>query len=232
MSEITKQTIACPKCGKMIQIDVWDSIDIPYDIEQKEKVLKNTFFKATCEDCKISFPIAYKCLYNDMEQKFLIWLAPRLEEEEKAEVAEYNAKLKTDNRLRLAQGGYTYRIVRNDNELREKVLIFDEGLDDRYIETMKLVYVPAFKKNIAKDSKILGLYFDKKSSGEGYQWVLIFDNRKPVIADINMDIYEDMKDKLHDLVEEKTGEGFIQISAPWAMDIMTTRMDGQKTPEQ
>ena len=232
MSEITKQTIACPKCGKMIQIDVWDSIDIPYDIEQKEKVLKNTFFKATCEDCKISFPIAYKCLYNDMEQKFLTWLAPRLEEEEKAEVAEYNEKLKTDNRLRLAQGGYTYRIVRNDNELREKVLIFDEGLDDRYIETMKLVYVPAFKKNIAKDSKILGLYFDKKSSGEGYQWVLIFDNKKPVIADINMDIYEDMKDKLHDLVEEKTGEGFIQISAPWAMDIMTTRMDGMETPEQ
>ena len=232
MSEITKQTIACPKCGKMIQIDVWDSIDIAYDIEQKEKVLKNTFFKATCEDCKITFPIAYKCLYNDMEQKFLIWLAPRLEEEEKAEVAEYNEKLKTDNRLRLAQGGYTYRIVRNDNELREKVLIFDEGLDDRYIETMKLVYVPAFKKNIAKDSKILGLYFDKKSSGEGYQWVLIFDNKKPVIADINMDIYEDMKDKLHDLVEEKTGEGFIQISAPWAMDVMTTRMDGMETPEQ
>lgn len=232
MSEITKQTIACPKCGKMIQIDVWDSIDIPYDIEQKEKVLKNTFFKSTCEDCKITFPIAYKCLYNDMEQKFLIWLAPRLEEEEKAEVAEYNEKLKTDNRLRLAQGGYTYRIVRNDNELREKVLIFDEGLDDRYIETMKLVYVPAFKKNIAKDSKILGLYFDKKSSGEGYQWVLIFDNKKPVIADINMDIYEDMKDKLHDLVEEKTGEGFIQISAPWAMDVMTTRMDGMETPEQ
>ena len=232
MSEITKQTIACPKCGKMIQIDVWDSIDIPYDIEQKEKVLKNTFFKATCEDCKITFPIAYKCLYNDMEQKFLIWLAPRLEGEEKAEVAEYNEKLKTDNRLRLAQGGYTYRIVRNDNELREKVLIFDEGLDDRYIETMKLVYVPAFKKNIAKDSKILGLYFDKKSSGEGYQWVLIFDNKKPVIADINMDIYEDMKDKLHDLVEEKTGEGFIQISAPWAMDVMTTRMDGMETPEQ
>lgn len=232
MSEITKQTIACPKCGKMIQIDVWDSIDIPYDIEQKEKVLKNTFFKATCEDCKIAFPIAYKCLYNDMEQKFLIWLAPRLEEEEKAEVAEYNEKLKTDNRLRLAQGGYTYRIVRNDNELREKVLIFDEGLDDRYIETMKLVYVPAFKKNIAKDSKILGLYFDKKSSGEGYQWVLIFDNKKPVIADINMDIYEDMKDKLHDLVEEKTGEGFIQISAPWAMDVMTTRMDGMETAEQ
>lgn len=232
MSEITKQRIACPKCGKGIEIDVWDSIDIPYDIEQKKKVLNNTFFKAVCKDCGISFPIAYKCLYNDMEQKYLIWLAPNLGEDEQQEVAEYNEKLKTDNRLRLAQGGYTYRIVRNDNELREKVLILDEGLDDRYIETMKLVYIPAFKKNIAKDSKIVGLYFDKKESGEGYQWVIIFDNRKPVIADINMDIYEDMKVKLKELVEEKTGEGFVQISAPWAMEVMTTRVDGMTPPEQ
>ena len=137
MSEITKQKIPCPKCGKLIDIDVWDSIDIPYEMEQKEKVLHNTFFKQTCPECQFSFPLAYKCLYNDMEQKYLIWLAPRLEEEEKAEIAEYNDKLKTDNRLRLAQGGYTYRVVRNDNELREKVLIFDEGLEDRYIETMK-----------------------------------------------------------------------------------------------
>ena len=232
MSEITKQKIPCPKCGKLIDIDVWDSIDIPYEMEQKEKVLHNTFFKQTCPECQFSFPLAYKCLYNDMEQKYLIWLAPRLEEEEKAEIAEYNDKLKTDNRLRLAQGGYTYRVVRNDNELREKVLIFDEGLDDRYIETMKLVYVPAFKKNIAKDSKILGLYFDKKSSGEGYQWVLIFDNKPPVIADINMDIYEDMKEKLKDLVEEKTGEGFVQISAPWANDIENRRNKAAGTIEK
>lgn len=232
MSEITKQMIPCPKCGKPMEVDVWDSIDIPYDIDQKDKVLKNTFFKQTCPECKSVFPLAYKCLYNDMEQKYLIWLAPRLGDREKAEIAEYNEKLKTDNRLRLAQGGYTYRVVRNDNELREKVFIFDEGLDDRYIETMKLVYVPAFKKGIAKDSKVLGLYFDKKASGEGYQWVLIFENRPPAIADINMDIYEDMKEKLHDIVEEKTGEGFVEISAPWAMDVMTTRMDGTVPPAQ
>lgn len=232
MSEVKKQMIACPKCGRQIEIDIWDSIDIPYDMEQKEKVLKNTFFKASCDNCKITFPIGYKCLYNDMEQRYLIWMTPKLEEDELDEIADYNERLKTDNRLRLAQNGYTYRIVRNDNELREKVLIFDEGLDDRYIETMKLVYVPVFKKNAAKDSRIMGLYFDKKADGTGYQWVIIFDNRRPMIADINMDIYEDMKEKLKDIVEEKTGEGFIQIHAPWAMEVMTTRVDGTTPPVQ
>lgn len=231
MSEVKKQMIACPKCGKEIEIDVWNSIDIPYDMEQKEKVLNNTFFKASCDICHASIPIGYKCLYNDMEQKYLIWVAPKLEEAEQKDIVEYNEKLKTDSRLRLAQGGYTYRIVRNDNELREKVLIFDEGLDDRYIETMKMVYIPVFKKNIAKDSRIMGLYFDKKRGG-GYQWVIIFDSRPPMMAAINMEIYEDMKEKLNDIVGEKTPEGFTQIHAPWALDVMTSRVDGNKPPIQ
>ena len=231
MAEVKKQMIACPKCGREIEIGIWDSIDIPYDMEQKEKVLNNTFFKETCETCKITFPIGYKCLYNDMEQKYLIWLAPKLEEEELKDVEEYNERLKKDSRLKLAQGGYTYRIVRNDNELREKVLIFDEGLDDRYIETMKMVYIPVFKKNFVKDSRIMGLYFDKKEEG-GYQWVIILDNRPPLTADVNMDIYRDMEDKLENVVEEKTPEGFIQIHAPWALDVMTSRVDGSTPPVQ
>ncbi|MCM1159137.1 MAG: CpXC domain-containing protein [Bacteroidales bacterium] len=232
MAEVKKQMIACPKCGREIEIGVWDSIDIPYDMEQKEKVMKNTFFKVACDSCKITFPIGYKCLYNDMEQKYLIWLAPKLEEEEMKDIEDYNERLKTDNRLRLAQGGYKYRIVRNDNELREKVLIFDEGLDDRYIETMKMVYVPILKKNLARDSKVMGLYFDRKEEEDGYQWVVVFDNRPPIVAEINMEIYEDMKEKLSGIVEEKTAEGFIQIHAPWAMEVMMSRVDGVTPPVQ
>lgn len=233
MSEVKKQMIACPKCGKEIEIDVWDSVDIPYDMEMKEKVLQNTMFKAHCEDCGFVFPIGYKFLYNDMEQRYLIWMAPRLEEAEQKDIDDYNEQLKTDHRLQLAQKGYIYRIVRNDNELREKVVIFDEGLDDRYIETMKIVYLPVIKKNVPADARIMGIYFDKKPEEEkGYRWVVIFDKNKPIMADINMDIYEDMKEKLHDLVEEKTPVGFTQIAAPWAMDVMMSRVDGQNPPVQ
>ena len=231
MAKTKKQTIACPNCGKKIEIDIWDSIEMPYDMDQKEKVLKNTFFKVNCDSCGFMFPVGYRCVYNDMEEKYLIWLAPRLEDSEKAEIAEYNNKLKTDNRLKLAQGGYKYRIVRNDNELREKVLLFDEGLDDRYIETMKMVYAPIFQHNLDEGIRIMGIYFDKKEDG-GYQWVVIFDKKKPIVLDINMDIYEDMKVKLKDLVEEKTPEGLAQINAPWALDIMMQRTEQLKEEEE
>lgn len=231
MAEVAKQKILCPTCKKAIEIGIWDSIEMPYDIEQKEKVLKNTFFKVYCDDCNKIFPIGYKCKYNDMEQKYLIWLAPKYDDADKQEIANYNNQLKTDKRLQLAQGGYKYRIVRNDNELREKVLIFDEGLDDRYIETLKMVYAPIVQQNLGEEGHIIGFYFDKKKDG-GYQWVVLSNNKAPMAIDVKMDIYEDMKVKLKDAVEEKTGEGLIQINAPWALEIMMQKSEEEKAAKE
>ncbi len=232
MAEIKKQMIACPKCKKNIEVGIWDKIELPYDADQKEKVLRNVFFKVHCDTCNILFPIAYRCQYNDLENKYLIWLVPRMDDRDKADIEAYNQRLKNDNVLRLAQGGYRYRIVRNDNELREKVFIFDEGLDDRFIETMKLMYVPMFKSNVAKDHRIMGLYFDKKKDG-GYQWVIILEKMmQPLLADVNMEIYEDMKVKLKDIVEEMTPEGLAQIYALWAKDVLNTQVERATAEKQ
>lgn len=231
MSEVKKQRIACPKCGRQIEVEIQDCIEMPYNIEQKASVLNNTLFRVNCGACKNTFPIAYKCTYNDMEQKYMIWFVPRLGESEQEEINAYNEELRTDNRLRLAQGGYRYRIVRNDRELREKVFIFDEGLDDRYIETMKMIYVPVIKNKISNKSKIVGIYFHKAQNGQGYQLIVLFDNQPPMSTRVNMDIYEDMKDKLHAIVEEKTSEGLMQIDADWALSIMLTPVEGSAQTE-
>lgn len=203
MPDCRKDRIKCPKCGKEIEIDVWDNIDLPYDEEQKKRILNNSLFKINCDSCKIIFPFAYRCQYNDMEQKYLIWFAPRADETEQKAIVAYNQQLKMDKPLQLARGGYRYRVVFNDNELREKVLIFDEGLDDRYIETMKVSYLPLLQEKLTEDeAKILGIYFDKKEDGE-YRWVIVFDRKAPAAVDIDMKMYEDMKIKLKNIVEKK-----------------------------
>lgn len=225
MAEVKKQRVICPKCGSRIEVGIWDCIEMPYDMEKKESIMNQTFFKLNCDVCKNVFPIAYKCIYNDMEQKYMIWLVPRLGEGELEEINAYNLQLMTDNRLRLAQGGYRYRIVRNDRELREKVFIFDEGLDDRYIETMKTIYVPVIQNKIPDNCKIMGVYFHRAQDGDGYQLVVVLDNQPPMSTRVNMDIYEDMKNKLHTAVEEKTTEGLMLINANWAVDIMTAPAD-------
>ena len=220
MSEIRKQKKMCPKCGKIVEIGVWDSIEIPYDAPQKDKVLNNTFFRVLCEDCKVLFPVAYPCVYNDLEQRYLIWIAPTMNEKEQSDIATHNDKLKNDNVVRLAQKAYRFRIVRSSNELREKIIIFDEGFDDRIIELMKLAYVPAIRKVIGEDTQITGFYFDKHPESGEYQWVVLTDNKEPMFGRIDMSIYEDMKEKMTDIAEEKTGEGLVQINVKWASDVM------------
>ena len=232
MAKFKKQNIKCPKCGKDIEIEIWDKLEMPYDIEQKNKVMQNVFFKAYCKDCKILFPIAYRSSYNDLEQKYLIWLVPRLTQPEWKDIREYNERLKKDNILRLAQGGYRYRIVRSDTELREKILIFEEGLDDRFIETMKLVYLPMLKEKVAKDRKIIGFFFDKKPN-DGYRWVLLLEGApEPLVLNVNMDIYEEMKEKLADVADEFTPEGLTQINPIWARDVMQAYSEKTKAEEK
>lgn len=227
MSDTRKQTITCPKCGKEIEVELSEGLEMPYDIEQKDAILKNTFFKVHCDACNLYFPIAYRFTYNDLEQRYFIWLAPKMDEEEQKAINAYNDRIQNDNVLKLAQSGYTYRIVRNDNELREKVLIFDNGLDDRYVETMKLMYFPSIKQQFDKDTKIVGLYFDEKPGG-GYQWAIITDKQQLMFANINMDMYEDMTYQLKDAVEEKTPEGLFQVHGPWAQEVLIAKAEAAK----
>lgn len=219
MAEVRQQKIACPQCKRELTINVWDKVELPYDMQHRDRVLQNTFFKVGCDGCQSSFTIAYKCQYNDMERKYLLWVAPAMDEKTQNEINEYNQKLKIDDRLRLAQGGYHYRIVNSDNELREKVIIFDEGLDDRYIETLKIVYVPLIKNKMGEGTQITGIYFDRKKAG-GYQFIVTFDNKPPMSANVNMDIYHDMTDKLKSIAERNTPEGLCRIDADWGLKVM------------
>lgn len=221
MENVKKRKMVCPKCHTELEVDIWDKIELPYDVQQKERLMKGSFFGAKCTACQTMIPMVYDCEYNDLERKYMIWIVPKLLDSEKARIMGYNKRLETDKTLQLAQGGYRYRIVRTVNELREKIFIFDEGLDDRFIETMKIVYVPVIRKNVGNDMKILGLYFDKNAEGT-YQWIVVFDKREPMVLNVDMDIYHDMKEKLWDIVEEKTMKGLAMIEAHWALDVMNS----------
>lgn len=216
MAKTIKQKMNCPSCNTEVEFEIWSKLEMPYDEEQHKKVLENRFFRTKCPNCERMIPAIYNCEYNDLEHKFLIWVIPKLFDADKMRILAFNQRLESDSNLRLAQGGYRYRIVRTDNDLREKVLIFEEELDDRFIEMMKLVYVPAIKEKVGEECKILGIYFDKNAEGK-YQWIALLDRVKPMIFPIDMAIYEDMKKKYWDVAQENTPIGIIPVEVSWAM---------------
>lgn len=220
MAEVSTQMITCPGCGKEMKVDIWESVNMPYDSDQKESIMKNTFFNVVCEHCGVKNTISYKCEYNDIDKRYYIRLMPKVDGDVYKELQEYNERLKKDKALYFARSGFVQRMVCDSNELREKILIFDEGYDDRYIELMKLAYYKELRKTLPENSMVVGLYFDKH--GEcAYHWIVIFNDRAPLTADINMEMYEDLKLHMKERVEKATPEGLCRIHGGWAAGVMS-----------
>ena len=227
MAEIKKQTIPCPKCGKPLEIEMWDSVELPRDREQKEKIMNNHFFGAECDTCGEFIPVGYRCTYNDMERKYFLWLLPKLGEKEQQAVLEYNERLVKDNPFRLARSGYRHRVVQSVSELREKILIFDEGLDDRYIELMKMAYAPVIRQRLQTESRITDIRFQKQPDGE-YSFLVIFDNRPPANVLVDMDTYNGTGNRMENRLEPETPGNLICVNAGWAAEVMGIAPDRQQ----
>ena len=123
-----------------------ESANVQRSAEWRQKVLDGTFNRFDCRECGENFVVERDCLYTDLLNGIMIGVYPRprrgerealerqmsdtwarvLDEEAPAVV---RRTFGTDKRLRVVFG-YA--------ELREKVLCFERGLDDRVVEAVKL----------------------------------------------------------------------------------------------
>lgn len=224
MSNFNMEPITCPNCKTEQKIKVWESIDVSVSPKEKQKILDGDFFKFSCKKCDFEAPLAYNCLYSDVENKLLIWLIPELTDEikEKLSVAD---TLKGDEKHDTSD--YIYRIVTTPNELKEKIMIKDEGLDDRIVELLKMVYLSQIStltgdETIA-DENILEMYLDRQGKG-CYSFIIFFEKREPVMISINNDIYKKIYDDFIQLVESEQEEKFTEVDFQYAKKIFSKKV--------
>ena len=96
-------------------------------------------------------PLTYDSLYVDSRRNIMIYMAPVMNAEIKAEIAELEQEKGIDKRL-----------VDNINDLKEKIMIADNHLDDRVIEIIKIMYIDQMKKEM-EDDTLLNILFDYNS---------------------------------------------------------------------
>ncbi len=133
MSLRRQENVTCPHCGEQQVFTVWDSINVSVDPEAKRQLLRDELMTLHCRRCGRDTHVAYDCLYHDMDRSLLIWLK-HPDENGNARVppaAEAISALWWDE-------GYTRRLVTSSHELIEKVLVFDAGLSDYFVELVKL----------------------------------------------------------------------------------------------
>lgn len=126
--------VSCPFCGNENKINTYDVIR-PKD-EAFSEIMNGhlTFFK--CPNCEKLSPIIKNFIYLDEGKKFVI--LHKNNEKEFVDLSGFEDK------------DYLIRIVSNIYELREKIILFNHGLNDRIVELMKVLY----KYEVEADIKI------------------------------------------------------------------------------
>lgn len=123
MSSYNKSNTICPKCGKEIEVKIWDSINADLNPEMKREILSGEFGKVICDNCNAVSYIQYPFLYHDMSGKYMIGV-----------MSDYNCPMESEY-----PEGYILRTVDDLPQLVEKINIFDDGYDDVVMEVVKEV---------------------------------------------------------------------------------------------
>ena len=204
MSKISEETIKCPKCGKESKFVMWSSINTVLNPEMKKKLLTGEIFKFKCNKCGCEARINYSSLYHQMEDRIMIYYVQDKEDYESA-CNMFSGEDMPEIFEDLMAEKYLYRIVTSPGELREKIIIFDNGLDDRVIGQAK-----------EQGIKVKHIFFDV--SGEGKYMFIIFDeNGETKMASIEKELLEKIREEVlkdsPDIREDR-----FDIDENWALE--------------
>ena len=225
MSEKKRERIQCPYCENEQVFESYDSIDLTAEPDMKDKIISEELFTMTCEKCGKKALIAFPCLFSDMEKKMLIWLIGGYTEEQKAALdKDLMESAKNDEEKEFARS-YKRRIVGSINELKEKLIIAEDELDDRVVEVLKILCINEVIGQII-GATLREVRYDRNKDGKKYL-ILIFEEKEPSMIEINNQMYKTVKDMFMDDIERNTPkEGFAEINAFWAKDLIDNSSAG------
>ena len=128
MSMPSKVSITCAKCNNEQEYTAWSSINVTNDPELKRRFLAGELTSFRCNSCNTTTNVAYDLLYHDMDKPLMIWLKHGEGIDEK-----------TNSISDALVGNYSLRLVHSMNELVEKVRIFEDNQNDKFIELLKII---------------------------------------------------------------------------------------------
>ena len=129
MSSPEKTHLLCPQCVEGIDVTVYRSIDnrLP---DAAEKVISGELFRYRCPHCGRKDRLEYDLSFHDADHNVWIQVV-----HDPAQIPDYVRALNLSSRHQELR----VRIVHNIHELREKMMAFVMGRDDRILEIYKYI---------------------------------------------------------------------------------------------
>ena len=208
MSIELKEMVTCPQCGKDSEFIVWNSLNGDIDPDAKQQLLGGTLFVFECPHCGHSTNLVYPILYHDMKNQTMVYFTGK-ESVERAKMA-FND---TVNKIGFSLSNHRMRIVTDQNALREKAIIFENELDDRVIEIIKLLYFANVQKQ-CPSVHITDAYFLIANG----KYLIQLIGERDLSAEFNRDLYKKIQAQF---VAPLASDNEMCIDMDWAQQVLT-----------
>ncbi|MDY0287522.1 MAG: CpXC domain-containing protein [Sphaerochaeta sp.] len=123
---IQEALLRCPYCSAEQQQALYPVVDLVENPSLKLGILTDSLFSVRCCECSNRFSVVHEMLVLDKDASFALLLAP---DSSLTEIKEPSEEIRDLGTLRL---------VTSSDELKEKVILLDAGLDDTTIELCKM----------------------------------------------------------------------------------------------
>ncbi len=166
MSINIKEQIKCPSCGQLSEMTVWESITAADSPDLKAELLSGKLNIFRCASCGAAALVPNPVLYTDSEKRLMITFVPSADMEKHTNLLAVRSASKDSGEL----GGiseYNLRFVSTYNEFLEKILIFDNGLQDKVIEVLKILVLSQEPEKMEDRTCIFG-----KKDSDGIEFMV------------------------------------------------------------
>ena len=131
-------TVKCP-CGNMLTAQLAESLNVKRSPADREKILRGELHRVSCPSCGRQMTVEKPFYYTDLDRNAFFKVLPR-GERHLWKIASKNLKTAANffpNQISQPDGR-TLRVIFGMDELREKLVAQDAGMDDRIVELLKV----------------------------------------------------------------------------------------------
>jgi hypothetical protein len=217
MSLMSHAEITCPHCGKPYEIERWDSVNSEISPEQLAKVLDGSLFRFKCPHCGEETFCIYPLLVNVMKPEVSFVKLTGDPEKEAQEAAGMYSNLDPQMAAIIKKAGpRRFRFVNSFWDLREKIWLFQQGLDDRTVEIVKHILRGVLKEKKGIDGATIH-YFRNEDDGKEYL-VAKAEGKEPDIFPFRREDYEliDKENRSEDPRWDEDNRSTYIVNAAWA----------------
>lgn len=222
MSTEIRKEVCCPDCGAKTTARMWSGINAEVNPNLRLSVLDESLFDWRCPQCGYEAMLAYPCLYHDKGRRFMIYILPGKPDPAKA--AGIGAQFP---QLR----GVRKRVTGSLATLKEKILLFEDGLDDRAAELVKLLLAMVLERGKGKRVE-QGFYCSSDGAADriGFSF-FVEGEEEPVRRMTSFAAYRQALSIVQNLLPPD-GEEFLVVNEKYARDLLYRYRHGGEPPQE